>query len=1069
MNVSVLSRKLDKIICAALTGRGGNESEELQKDPSLPIRIWKVLLSRVSLKNAEASLRNCSLLLTNLNKSGVYLDTGTVLNDLSSVIFAMGIDDSADISDEAWMYFIILTEDCLSLSPAVVDHIVDMRLLPVLAHLYTHILKIVRSQRTLDTETLDKIQLKDYSSFVKNSITPLGKLLKLSSTSVLFEPITYSSSAKDRLFSALSDFSSGILCGCWRFLNLNMEAQSLRDHLLNSLIIVDVDESCSSFKKSTEVLSKISKLDFPMLTSQEVSGLKFEGLPGKEVVDDIARQILLDGSEELTISLQKCSDENICRSIFGRMCGVIKFLDVKGISRFIENDSNLESYLATLCKYLELAADTVCLIDEVASLPSDTCPCVQLFRKYFVHFRNPANLYRVLEVVCLLNCSCVNFDCISQMLVRISESDADLEASSLLLLSACLSGLSNCNDQPRSERISLVALLDGFSDRNLLQLTSETDQTAITQWPPSVQPIIGATPTFTTRDQKIQCLKACIFMELLATASKIWDSAVEEGAVYPDEMQTFILQMFSLATGTGLIASTAQRALSSISMNCGYSRFEEFTCAASEPILSSLAIDFHSVLLSVPSDNSTFSTSPLFMKLDTACRALSYLVDNTTFEAIQRVQPAVMQMLICMDLSYEFAASVFLPVLRKVIGFCLRPPPTDDGSSGDDRHLPSLCSSSTNESEGGFIQKLKNRGNDKVRALISSCMKKALEMTSALVKVTRKQHSYAFAESSSHTDQSVTPSTSAEGQETLDAQHDQPITRPIQIRLAEEIMLRTIHMMSSSDSHLKVMAMSLLCDGCSRLTDEDVLLPLVHKTWSPLLARMQDRNPAVVEKAFELFATLTSVAGTFIRSRATTDLIGCLVTFLERGASFSAGATSSFECLTVCRVQKRLLYAIGPICVQLELFSSALQPAVKALCAYTDGDQPSILREMDCWKTRGYAMVDLGVVGRGFAFVRRNFLSVAVPCTLAYIIYLDYSKTQQEKVVRPELLLMAIPNWFRIKGKEVVSAAVFGSAAAYLLFYCLYNSKSFALGTYKGRSALYSGRKVPPGADPWRY
>ncbi|VDK39953.1 unnamed protein product [Taenia asiatica] len=64
---------------------------------------------------------------------------------------------------------------------------------------------------------------------------------------------------------------------------------------------------------------------------------------------------------------------------------------------------------------------------------------------------------------------------------------------------------------------------------------------------------------------------------------------------------------------------------------------------------------------------------------------------------------------------------------------------------------------------------------------------------------------------------------------------------------------------------------------------------------------------------------------------------------------------------------------------------------------------------------------------------------------------------------------MAIPNWFRIKGKEVVSAAVFGSAAAYLLFYCLYNSKSFALDTYKGRSALYSYRKVPPGADPWRY
>lgn len=195
----------------------------------------------------------------------------------------------------------------------------------------------------LGTDILEEIQLKDYSSFVENSISPLGKLLKLCSTSILSEPIAYSPSAKDRLFLALSDFCSDILCDCWRFLSLNMDALSLRDHLLSSLIIVDVDESCSSFKKASEVLSKISKRDFPALTSQKLPGLNFVGLPGREVVDGIARGILLIGSEELTISLRKCSgwlsikldcrpiifyllDENICRSLFSRMCGVIKFL-----------------------------------------------------------------------------------------------------------------------------------------------------------------------------------------------------------------------------------------------------------------------------------------------------------------------------------------------------------------------------------------------------------------------------------------------------------------------------------------------------------------------------------------------------------------------------------------------------------------------------------------------------------------------------------------------------------------------------------------------------------------------
>ncbi|VDM33613.1 unnamed protein product [Hydatigera taeniaeformis] len=869
------------MISIVLKEIGKERNDEIRKDPSLPIRLWKSLVNRVSLKNAELSLKNCNLLLIHLNEMGVSLKSDVVLNDLSSTIFAMGIDGSAGMSDEAWISLINLIEKSLLLSPfASRGNKVRLRAISsvgvllkcfnkepknistyeraVRASYVSKILpgfsqallvavvgekgrnSVVKAPIALDECTLVKLQLVDYSSFVESSITPLGRLLKRCSMSILSEPVTYNPSAKDRLCLALSDFSSDILRGCWRFLNLSLDAQSARDHILSSLIVVDVDESCSSFKRASDVLSELSKRDFPVLASQEVSGLNFSSLPGREVVDDTARQILLNGLKVLTKSLQKCSG-------------------LKGITRFIENEGNLQSFLKVLCRYLEIDPDTVCLVDEVYSLPTDTFPSVQLFRKYFVHFRNPANLYRVLDMVRLLTCSCklfkllmkigVNFDCVSQMLVRLLESESDLEAPSLLLLSASLSGLSCCDDQPRSERISLVAaLIDQLSERNLLQLHSETNQTAIVQWPPTEKPLLEATPTNTTREQKVRCLKACIFMELLTTASTVWRSPVEECATYPDEMQPFILQMFGLATGAGLIASTSQRALSSISTNCGYLRFEEFTCAAAEPILSSLTIDFHSVLLSIPSDNSTFSTSPLFKKLETACRALSYLVENTTFEAIQRVQPAVMQMLICMDQSYEFAASVFLPVLRKIIGFCLRPTPNEE-LSDDAKRIPSISTSSANGSEVSYIEKLRNRRNDK--SVIASCMKKTLEMTSALVNLTRRQHSYAFAEPS-YVDETVDSPTTFDEHDTHDAEHEKPIARPTQ--------------------------------------------------------------------AFELFATLTSAAGTFIRSRATTDLIGSLVTFLDRGASFSAGATSSFECLTACRVQKRLLYALGPICVQVHIF-----------------------------------------------------------------------------------------------------------------------------------------------------
>lgn len=63
-----------------------------------------------------------------------------------------------------------------------------------------------------------------------------------------------------------------------------------------------------------------------------------------------------------------------------------------------------------------------------------------------------------------------------------------------------------------------------------------------------------------------------------------------------------------------------------------------------------------------------------------------------------------------------------------------------------------------------------------------------------------------------------------------------------------QIMLRCTHMMSSNEPRVKVASMCLLSDGCSVITDENILLPLVHKIWSPLLARIRDRQPAVVEQ-----------------------------------------------------------------------------------------------------------------------------------------------------------------------------------------------------------------------------
>ena len=118
---------------------------------------------------------------------------------------------------------------------------------------------------------------------------------------------------------------------------------------------------------------------------------------------------------------------------------------------------------------------------------------------------------------------------------------------------------------------------------------------------------------------------------------------MENVAEYPDELQPLILQMFSHASGDGIISSTAQASLKCISRNCGYSKFEDFISAASEPILSTLIIDFHAVLISLPSNNLISTESMQFKRLETACRALTYFVEHSSLEAIHRMQPLVMQ------------------------------------------------------------------------------------------------------------------------------------------------------------------------------------------------------------------------------------------------------------------------------------------------------------------------------------------------------------------------------------------------------------------------------------------
>nr|VZH98622.1 unnamed protein product [Spirometra erinaceieuropaei] len=452
-----------------------------------------------------------------------------------------------------------------------------------------------------------------------------------------------------------------------------------------------------------------------------------------------------------------------------------------------------------------------------------------------------------------------------------------------------------------------------------------------------------------------------------------------QGATYPEELQPLLVQVLGLATGSGLLSATARQALFCISRRCGFSSFSDFISASSGPLISALTLDFHSVIIQAPlfegsSGECRFHPpADICSRLETACRALTFFIEHANYEAIHRIRPLVMQMLMCLDVTYDFAAAHFLPVLTKIIRTCCR---IDDDANHStatpstmvaDPPTTSLPTTTASQSKVSFVELLEDRRKDKV--LLSDCMDATVRATLKLLCDTRRQHSYAY-ESPPSSLVSVTDNALAQPPQKADlpdaqtsVSDDAPTLYPDQIRLVEEVMLRSIHLMSCDVPRLRIASMSLLCEGCCLLArHDDLLLPLVHKIWSPLLARMRDKNPAVVEKAFELFAVLANCSRTFIRSRASTDLMNTLVIFLERGASVSLGEPASYEFLTACRVQRRLLQTLGPLCVQLGLFAVSLRPVVQVLCTYLNTKQPNGLREAAAQSLLHLHSLDPGLV-----------------------------------------------------------------------------------------------------------
>lgn len=91
---------------------------------------------------------------------------------------------------------------------------------------------------------------------------------------------------------------------------------------------------------------------------------------------------------------------------------------------------------------------------------------------------------------------------------------------------------------------------------------------------------------------------------------------------------------------------------------------------------------------------------------------------------------------------------------------------------------------------------------------------------------------------------------------------------PHYIGMIKDIMKRCLHFVPSHNFSESSLAMLTLKEGCLILARwENVLLPIVHEMWHPLVDRFQHSSPLVVNHAWQLLCCLAQVSQDFIRSR----------------------------------------------------------------------------------------------------------------------------------------------------------------------------------------------------------
>nr|XP_060627795.1 TELO2-interacting protein 1 homolog [Anolis sagrei ordinatus] len=172
---------------------------------------------------------------------------------------------------------------------------------------------------------------------------------------------------------------------------------------------------------------------------------------------------------------------------------------------------------------------------------------------------------------------------------------------------------------------------------------------------------------------------------------------------------------------------------------------------------------------------------------------------------------------------------------------------------------------------------------------------------------------------------------------------------PLRAQTAKDIMERCIHLLSGKSLRVRLKVLDVLELCVAALSaHENILLPLAHRTWPPLVNRLTNDDPLAVLRAFRVLCVLGAHCGNFLRPRFSKDILPRLATSLDRQAPVSARAGPVYGHTLAFKLQLTVLQGLGSLCKTLDLGENELNHVASVCLPYLSAKQPAKLQEASC-------------------------------------------------------------------------------------------------------------------------